>query len=317
MKVVHVAVAILQKASGEFLLASRPAGKGWAGWWEFPGGKVEADETPEQALSRELQEELGVIPTRTQQWLIRRFDYPETHDAEAKTVLLHFYFVHAWLGEVTALEGQSLSWNQSNNVTVSPILPANAPIMHALALPSVYAISNMAEMGEAAFLAALQQQLAQGLQLLQIREQQLPQADYVAFINKVMTLCQPYGAKVLLNAHVELALQLGAAGVHLPSLALLQLTHKPVGLLVAASCHNTLELKHAEALGLDFVVLSPVLATPSHPEAIPMGWQRFADSIANITLPVYALGGMRATDLPIALSHGARGIAMMRDIWHA
>lgn len=317
MKVVHVAVAILQRPNGEFLLASRPAGKGWAGWWEFPGGKVEADETPAQALSRELQEELGVTPTQTQQWLIRRFDYPETHDAEAKTVLLHFYFVQAWLGEVTPLEGQSLSWNHPQHVSVSPVLPANAPIMQALALPAVYAISNVAAMGETAFLAALQQQLALGLRLLQLREQHLPHADYVALIHKVMALCQPYGAKVLLNAQIELALQLGVDGVHLPSQALLQLSQKPTGLLVAASCHNAQELAHAEALGLDFAVLSPVLATPSHPEATPMGWHTFAALISNITIPVYALGGMRTTDLPTALSHGARGIAMMRDIWNA
>lgn len=132
-KIVQVAVAILQKQNGEFLLASRPQGKGWAGWWEFPGGKIEAGETPEHALARELQEELGVTPTRIQSWIQRRYDYPATHDAEAKTVLLHFYFVYEWQGELTPLEGQSLAWQSPNNITVSPVLPANAPIMQALA----------------------------------------------------------------------------------------------------------------------------------------------------------------------------------------
>jgi 8-oxo-dGTP diphosphatase len=132
-KIVQVAVAILQKQNGEFLLASRPNGKGWAGWWEFPGGKIEAGETPENALARELQEELGVTPTRIQSWIQRRYDYPATHDAEAKTVLLHFYFVYEWQGELAPLEGQSLAWQSPNNITVSPVLPANAPIMQALA----------------------------------------------------------------------------------------------------------------------------------------------------------------------------------------
>lgn len=132
-KIVEVAVAILQKENGEFLMASRPSGKGWAGWWEFPGGKIEANESPEQALTRELQEELGVTPTKIQSWTKRQYDYPATHDAEARTVLLNFYFVLDWLGELTPLEGQSLAWQSAGNLTVSPVLPANEPIMQALA----------------------------------------------------------------------------------------------------------------------------------------------------------------------------------------
>ena len=132
-KLVQVAVAILMKPDGQYLLASRPNGKGWAGWWEFPGGKIETNESPEQALTRELQEELGVTPTKIQPWTKRQYDYPATHDAEARTVLLHFYFVLDWLGELTPLEGQSLAWQSAGNLTVSPVLPANAPIMQALA----------------------------------------------------------------------------------------------------------------------------------------------------------------------------------------
>jgi 8-oxo-dGTP diphosphatase len=136
-KVVQVAVAIIQQANGEYLLASRPNGKGWAGWWEFPGGKIELNETPEAALTRELQEELGITPTRVQAWIKRRYDYPATHDAEARTVLLHFYFVWAWQGEPQALEGQTLAWQHPLHLTASPILPANAPIIEALAAKHV------------------------------------------------------------------------------------------------------------------------------------------------------------------------------------
>lgn len=132
-KIVEVAVAILQKENGDFLMASRPNGKGWAGWWEFPGGKIEAGEAPEQALTRELQEELGVTPTKIQAWIKRQYDYPATHDAEARTVLLHFYFVLSWQGELTPIEGQNLAWQSPNNLTISPVLPANEPIMRALA----------------------------------------------------------------------------------------------------------------------------------------------------------------------------------------
>lgn len=323
-KVVNVAVAIIQKnaslfSSGEFLLASRPQGKAWAGWWEFPGGKIEANETPEHALSRELQEELGITPTSTQQWLTRRFDYPAIsqngHDSEAKTVLLHFYFVTAWQGEISAQEGQQLIWQNPQNITVSPVLPANAPIMQALALSPIYAISNRFEMGEDAFLNALETRLKQGLKLIQVREKQLSQLALTAFALQVIALAKPYGAKVLMNANVELAYELGADGVHLTSQQLMRLTEPPPKLMAAASCHNALELAHAAQLGLNFAVLSPVNSTKSHPDAMTLGWDYFAELTQYTTLPVYALGGMQTQDLDKALISGARGIAMQRAIW--
>lgn len=314
-KAIHVAVAILTKGNGGFLLASRPTGKPWAGWWEFPGGKIEAGESPEQALMRELHEEIGVVPTQLQPWLQRRFDYPATHDSPAKTVHLHFFFVTQWQGELVPKEGQQLSWQAAGNVSVEPVLPANVPIMKALALPSTYAISNMAAMGEAAFFEALTQQLKSGLQLMQVREKQLDSRKLSQFASAVKALAKPFGAKVMLNEDVALAAEIGLDGVHLPSNALLQLKNKPEGLLVAASCHNAAELAHAQSLALDFVTLSPVAITASHPEAKPIGWDGFF-ALANTTeLPVFALGGMRADDLSHALASGARGIAMQRAVW--
>jgi len=319
-KIVQVAVAILQRNSslfsaGEFLMASRPDGKGWAGWWEFPGGKVEIGESPEQALSRELQEELGITPTETQAWLIRHFDYPATHDSVAKTVQLHFYFVTQWQGDLTPREGQQLSWQSASNMTVSPVLPANAPIMQALALPPIYAISNVAEMGETAFLTELELQLKQGLELVQIREKQLNRADLTNLVVKIKHLAKPYATKLFLNADIAFAKELGVDGVHLTSEILIDCQVKPSGLLVAASCHHPAEIAHAEKLGLDFVVLSPVNHTKSHKGTAPLGWAIFEQWIQNSSVPVYALGGMQQSDLPLALKAGARGIAMQRAIW--
>lgn len=314
-KVTHVSVAILKNESGAFLLASRPAGKPWAGWWEFPGGKIEAGELPAQALARELYEEIGIVPTKMQTWLQKRFDYPATQDALAKTVHLHFFFVTHWQGNLTPKEGQLLSWQMADRVTVEPVLPANVPIMKALALPSIYAITNLAALGEHAFFEALQQQLTAGLRLIQVREKQLERKALSEFTSRVKSLAQPFGAKVLLNQDIELAVKLGLDGVHLPSKALLQLQHKPENLLVAASCHNHVELVHAEKLGLDFVTLSPVAQTESHPNAELLGWQAFSSLMSKVTLPVFALGGMRLDDLPQALSNGAQGVAMQRAIW--
>ena len=318
VNIINVAVAILQRKNeagqSELLLASRPPGKGWAGWWEFPGGKIEAGETPEHALTRELAEELGIKPTITQKWLIRQYDYPATNDSAAKTVRLHFYFVNSWQGEPSPHEGQQLSWQMADKLTVSPILPANAPIMRALALPPVYAISNMAEMGESAYLDALQAAFNKGLRLVQIREKHLTKDAFNTIAKQIIALAKPYGAKVLISQNIGLARELGADGVHLPSLDLMMLKTKPASLMVAASCHNAEELAQAQLLGLDFVVLSPVKSTQSHPEIDAIGWDNFAALAQKTSLAVYALGGMHLTDLPIALSYGARGVALQRGL---
>ena len=317
-KITHVAVAILTKENGEYLLASRPQGKPWAGWWEFPGGKIEEKESAEHALKRELKEELGIAATVIQPWLQRIYDYPQTHDSPAKTVHLHFFFVTEWQGKLHAHEGQQLSWQKPQAISVSPVLPANAPIMKALALPPIVAISNVAEMGKTAFLLALEKQLKNGLTLIQFREQAC-EPYYISLVEQVISLVHQYGAKLLLNGDIELAKKLGADGAHLPSKILMNLTQKPKNLpadfLLAASCHNALELAHAEQLGLDFVVLSPVNPTKSHENAETLGWQQFAQLIELIEVPVYALGGMTLDDLPQALTCGARGIAMQRAIW--
>ncbi len=313
-KITHVAVGILQKKCGEYLLASRPQGKPWAGWWEFPGGKIEVGETPEHALIRELTEELGIVATRMQPWSQRIYNYPKTQDSPAKTVHLHFFFVTQWQGELHAHEGQQLSWQNPQSVSVSPVLPANAPIIKALALPLIYAISNAAEMGEEAFLAALKKQLENGLKLIQLREH-LYEPISTSLSEQVTSLAHEFGAKIMLNGSVKLARELGADGVHLPSVQLMSMREKPSDLIVSASCHNALELAHADKLGLDFVVLSPVKLTKSHAQAETLGWQKFAQLIETIEIPVYALGGMVLDDLPQALSHGARGVAMQRAVW--
>ena len=133
------------------------------------------------------------------------------------------------------------------------------------------------------------------------------------FLEHAYPLCQQYGAILLLNADVANAEHFNVDGLHLSSRALLALTQRPQGhRWLAASCHNENELAHAQTLGVDFVVLAPVLATPTHPQTTPLGWQVFADLVATVNLPVYALGGLNKTDLVTAQHAGAQGIAAIR-----
>ena len=308
-EIVHAAVAVLQRADGRVLLGQRPQGKSWAGWWEFPGGKIEVGETAVDALGRELEEELGIEVVEATPWLTRVFAYPE------RTVQLHFFMVRQWRGEPHGREGQQLSWQRPARLDVDPMLLANLPIVAALQLPPVYAISNLAELGEARFIAALENALQQGLRLLQWREPDLPSARAEALLQQVLARANSYGARVLVNADIALARATGAHGVHLPARALMAMQQKPAALCCAASCHTAEELAQAARLGLDFVVLSPVLPTPSHPHATTLGWAAFAELVADYPLPVYALGGMRNEDLQTAWQHGAHGIAMQRAVW--
>lgn len=308
-EVVHAAVAVIQRTDGCVLLGQRPQGKPWAGWWEFPGGKIEAGEAAVDALGRELDEELGIEVIEATPWLTRVFAYPE------RTVQLHFFMVRQWRGEPHGREGQQLAWQQPGDLSVGPMLPANLPIVEALQLPPVYAISNLAELGEARFIAALEKALQQGLRLVQWREPDLPPAHREALLQQVLELANRYGARVLVNADIALARATGAHGVHLPARALMAMQQKPAGLCCAASCHTVEELAQAARLEIDFVVLSPVLPTPSHPGAATLGWTAFAEMVADYPIPVYALGGMRDEHLHTAWLHGAHGIAMQRGVW--
>jgi 8-oxo-dGTP diphosphatase len=125
-QVVDVAVGVLLQADGQFLLTSRPEGKVYAGYWEFPGGKLEAGESVEQALRRELQEELGITIGAAQAWKTQMVDYPHA------LVRLHFCKVWDWQGELQMREAQSHAW-QSLPVAVTPVLPGTVPVLAWLA----------------------------------------------------------------------------------------------------------------------------------------------------------------------------------------
>ena len=278
-------------------------------------------ETAEQALKRELHEELGITVTTLYPWLTRTYDYEAKYDANgtlespAKTVKLHFYVVTEWQGEPFGMEKQTISWQNPEKLSVSPMLPANAPIMTGLSLPPVYAITNLSELGEEHFFECLKAALQNGLMMILVREKELTAEELFSFAERVVEIAAPYEAKVFIHSDIELCKALNTAGVHFSSVDLMALQARPEGVLCGASCHNALELSHAASLALDYVLLSPVEKTQSHIDAIPLGWKGFASLIANYPLPVYAMGGMEVETLAKARTFGAHGIAMQRAIW--
>lgn len=305
---VEVAAAVIERPDGAFLMASRPPGKAYAGWWEFPGGKVEVGETPRHALDRELREELGIRVTVAHPWLHRDFVYPHAH------VMLRFFRVTGWEGEPHPHEGQQLAWVHAKAPEVEPILPANGPILKGLRLPLEYAISDAEKLGVVPFLQRLESRLASGLRMVQLREKFLPPEDFRVLAREVAARCRDHDALLLLNADLALAAELGC-GVHLNGKQLTALPSRPDLEWVGGSCHDPAELARAAELGLDFVVLSPVLPTPSHPGAETIGWERFSAWLQDYPVPVFALGGLGLADLARARDAGAHGVALKSAAW--
>ena len=228
---------------------------------------------------------------------------------------LHFYRVYAWRGEPRAVEHQAIAWQHPGAIGLDPLLPANGPVIRSLMLPSEYAITHAGALGFEPFLSKLEARLRGGLKLIQIREKTLAPQAVAEFARRVTALARAHGAKVLVNSDAALAREIDADGVHLTAEQLRSASARPDFPLCGASCHSIEELRRAEALGVDFAVLGPVRATPSHPNAVPLGWERFREIAAGAAVPVYALGGIVPSDLEQGMSCGAHGIAMVRGSW--
>lgn len=312
---IEVAAGIVTDARGRVLLMQRLPGKHLAGLWEFPGGKLESGESVGQALARELHEELGIEVLEHAPLITIPWHYPE------KTVRLHALRVLAWRGNPRAREGHPLRWVLVEDMDIAAMPAADAPIVTALRLPGHYVIHDGHQDGTERFpayrvsgaIGRSGDDPAAASALLQLR---MPGASREAVRRLALGWLRgdpELRTRLLVNHDIELARELGV-GVHLQStqLAGLQTRPLPGAAWVGASCHDARELERAAELGVDFATLSPVCATASHPEAKPLGWQRFAQMVAGARLPVYALGGVGPDDLGAARAAGAQGVAGIR-----
>ena len=308
--IVHVAVAVIVDQKNRVLIARRAQHVHQGGLWEFPGGKVELGESNYDALCREVFEELQ-IQIQSAQPLIRI-----PHHYNEQSVLLDVWQVTRFIGEPQGAEGQAIEWRAVNDLVCHDFPAANRKIIAALQYPSCLLITG--EFSDLIdFNCKLANALESGVKLVQLRcKLDCSEALYKTIAESAAQLCESAGAQLLLNAAPELAEALHL-GLHLNSKLLHSYTQRPVATdrWLSASCHNLRDIKQAEALHVDFILLSPVKKTSSHPQLDGLGWQRCSAMLAHTVTPAYALGGLSMSDLNDARQAGAQGVAAISAFW--
>lgn len=311
-RVIEVVAGVITDKRGRILLSRRTPSQDMAGLWEFPGGKREADESPEQALARELEEELG-IQARIGAHVIT---VPQAY--AHKRLRLDVREITGWQGTPKGREGQPLTWVAPEMLARYSMPPADLPVVAALRRPDRYLVTPPPadDDGDDAWLRGLETALVQGIRQLQVRLPGIAAARQARLLAAAAARCRRHGATVLFNGPVEMAHDAGV-GLHLASPVLRALSARPVpaDVPLTASCHDHDELRMAAALGCDAVLLGHVRATPSHPGVPGIGWAAFAQLRETCALPIYAIGGLTTDDIPLARQHGAQGIAAIRSLW--
>jgi len=313
--IVHVAVAVMVNDESSVCISLRHQDSHQGGLWEFPGGKIEEHETVQQALIREIKEELNVEIEKSRPLIKVLHEY---HD---RKVCLHVHQVLSYTGEAKGLEGQKVEWIAVDQLASYKFPLANIPIVKAVQLPDRYLITGKFDTQED-FLSKLAIALDKGIELVQLRlkNDSMGVDEASSLLYKSSVLCAQANVRLLLNVPQQYLNSIDISkiefdGFHADSRMLNELSSRPEGRLFSASCHNLGELNKARQLAADFVVLSPVQKTTSHPGTEPLGWKQFSAMVDGCSMPVYALGGVSEADMETAWSHGAQGIAAISALW--
>lgn len=315
-KLVHVAVGVIVNADGKILIAKRRLNAHQGGLWEFPGGKVDAGETIEQALVRELREELAIEVLASQPLIQIRHHYPD------KSVLLDVHKITQFVGNPVGNEGQPVQWVDANELQDFEFPAANRPIISAINLPEKYVITGP-YLDDVDFIARLNCVLAAGLRIVQLRLTDFSADIHQTLLDAVLETINQSNAKLVINCslaefnRVTQSCPTTNFGLHFNRHHAKAINERPVGreVLFGASCHNAEEIMHAQKIGADYVLLSPVLPTASHPSAASLGWELFSALVELANVPVYALGGVSEVHIETAQSRGAQGVAGISAWW--
>jgi 8-oxo-dGTP diphosphatase len=329
-KLVHIAVGVIfdgaptdvEKKTGRILIAKRADHQHQGGLWEFPGGKVEVGESVQVALQRELEEELGLQASieDMQPLITIPFHYPD------KSVLLDVWSVYKAANfnetdiqnisgsEFIGKEGQPLAWVDQAELANYQFPAANKAIIDALSLPNQIAISQDNNDPE-----LILKQVANTLKnntniWLQLRAPSLEQLQYTQLAMKLYGICHEAGSKLIWNCPLDWYQIAFADGLHLSwkNIEATSLTSDtrpiPNHQWLSMVCHNLSELEAAQGLA-DYVLVSPVNKTATHPQMTPLTWAGFNVIAKQARIPCYALGGLNRSDIENTKLYGGQGIA--------
>ncbi len=313
--IVYVAVAVIRDEQGRLLIAKRHAFQDQGGLWEFPGGKLQKGEHVIDALQREIKEEINLELRCFRPLLKIEHTYPN------KTVLLDVWLAGGVQSkDAIGTEGQEIKWVKASELEQYNFPAANHQIVEALTLPKFHAITGTFE-NSTEFSHKLMNALQLGTGIVQLRSKMNCIESYFELSVRARLLCKQHRAKLMLNVPVDEFNYHSADGVHLTSDILMSLSLHDLlplyqqGKLVSASTHNQREINKANELLLDYIFISPVKATSSHPDATPLGWEEFAKLSQSAQCAVYALGGVDKNDLEKTIMSGGVGIAAINTFW--
>lgn len=296
--VVHVAVGVLVRADGAVLLADRPPGKPYAGYWEFPGGKIEPGETVDQALRRELREELGIVIGPSYAWTVMEYDYPHAY------VRLHFRRVFEWQGVPHPVEGQRLQFLAPGGRAPEPLLPAAVPALRWAALPTMTVQSPAQAADAAQALEWLRGVLERGARQILWHEPHIGAEGRIEAAKRCHALAQAYGARVIVDSRsgrdAELPCYLSAA-------ALRATRNRPQAVVLAAGVRTQRDTKLAEALACEFTIFE---STPRSEQAsdVDPWFTKLAAVASHAGQPMYVARPPTPINLARALDAGAHGL---------
>jgi len=302
---IEVVVGIIYNSNNEIFIAKRKKNQFMPGYWELPGGKLEPNEDHISAIKRELLEETGikVIDCKLVQKI--QHTYPENK------INLSVYRIDDYLGEPIGYEGQEALWISTNRLEKFNLLPTMWRIINRFSLPKLYWITPENHNSEEVF-NECKDRLRNDVKHIQLRSKSPLDKNY---IKKIHNLCIENQAKLILNTPKKTFSE-SCDGWHLTCIELMELKERPApeDKLIGASTHNLTEAMHAENISIDYISLSPVEETLTHPNASLLGWKNASQIINQCDVPVFLLGGMKRNLIKKALSIGAQGVAGIRGI---
>ncbi len=302
---------IYNKTKDKILISQRSDHVHQGGLWEFPGGKKIKNESQFSTLKREIHEEIDITINQSHHLVSYEYDYTD------KPIRLCAWIIDHWDGVPKANESQKIEWVDYKALSKIDFPTANKRLITTLALAPIYVITPNLKEYDVHFYSVIEELLKNGLKILQFRSPLISAKQHQVIVEKLVTLCEKYACKLIYNGKINDAIGYGAHGVHLSSDRLMKEKIRPVSemFLVGASCHNEIELLHAERIGLDYCVLSLVHQSTSHINKTGMGWKKFFLLSQLVSIPVYALGGVMPSEFKIARKNGSHGIAMISGVW--